>query len=151
MYDVQVELCRLGFLNNKYIDGFFNIETEKSIKKYQLKNSYTPNGILDDELINSIIGVRNLETIESGKYSRKIYQTAETKVNDKYIKNADAFFNDGKDSELRKGNTSIRIKYAEVGETIIQDVKYRSVGRQFNTSGEAIYEVYEFIARDILE
>ena len=86
----------------------------------------------------------------SGVYNRNLY-TEKTVINDDAVRNEDAFFNDTKNSQLRKGTVDIKIKYAQTGETIIKDVKYRSVGRQINASGEAIYEAYEFIAKDIIE
>ena len=150
VYKTQIELSKLGYLHPKFINGYFNLETEKAVKDYQLAHSMINDGVLTDKIYNRLVKTENAVVNNNGKYNRKLY-TVVSKASTDEVKNKDAFFNDSKDNELRKGNVNIKIKYAETGEVTIQDVKYRSVGRQMNTSGEAIYEVFEFIAKDIKE
>jgi peptidoglycan hydrolase-like protein with peptidoglycan-binding domain len=151
IFKAQVELSKLNLLNSKYINGYFNLETEKAIKEFQNKNNILSDGILDDKTYKKLVQKNIAKTnTNSGVYNRNLY-TEKTVINDDSVRNEDAFFNDTKNSQLRKGTVDIKIKYAQTGETIIKDVKYRSVGRQINASGEAIYEAYEFIAKDIIE
>lgn len=151
--NAQRGLSKEGYLNSKFVSGYFGLETESAIKAYQADNSYTVNGKIDTNVKNGLMKSEEVNNSLYGKYNRSLYSVSSNKstYNSNTIGPQDSFFNDAKDSELRKASVDIHIKYANNGTATIEDVSFRSIGRQFNSNGDAVCEIYEFIGRDLKE
>lgn len=151
--NTQRELSKAGYLNSKFIDGYFNLETESAIKSFQSDNYLTVNGKIDSNVKSGLLRNEEVENTSYGKYNRSLYTTSKVNPSDNSttIGPQDPFFNDNKENELRKASVDIHIKYANNGTATIEDVSFRSIGRQFNSNGDAVCEIYEFIGRDLKE
>lgn len=60
---IETELCKQGFLDNKYVDGWFDLYTERSVKNFQSANGMSPTGIVDKATWDKIFIAENVDTI----------------------------------------------------------------------------------------
>lgn len=152
--NVQSNLSKLGYLNSKFINGIYSLETEKAIKAFQRDKGLNVDGKLSEEVLRVMDTPKTTTNSNLGKYNRSLYVNQNSRSDssgDEEINEQEPFFNDKKENELRKGTINIKIKYAETGYTTIKDVSIRSIGRQINSTGDAVFEMYEFIGRDLIE
>lgn len=152
---MQSKLCKLGYLKSKFINGVYSLETEKAIKDLQRDKGFTVDGKISENILRVMDSPKISNNTSLGKYNRSLYVNENVRSDgsqgEETIDKQEPYFNDKKENELRKSTVNIKIKYAETGWTIIEDVSFRSINRRMDSSGEAIYEIYEFIGRDLLE
>lgn len=67
--------------------------------------------------------------------------------------NTDSFFNSNNADALRQNGIDIAIVYGadQIHTKTIKSVNFRSLGQQLDANGNPIYEMYEFIGKDLLE
>lgn len=149
--EYQMMLYKLGYLTKQSdIDGVEGPTTANAIRGFQSRNGYTPNGLMSNETytalkrlagdIDEIIDAVATPTIEE-------YDDAQWSEDTKH----DSFFT--KNEELRNDNIDITIEFGAEKKVkkVLKNVFFRSVGTEVSPEGEAIYEVIEFIARDLEE
>lgn len=105
--------------------------------------------IINDETLNALLNVsNNMSDIvyADGAESTSIDTTT---TGDPHY---DSFFSNNNLKETRKNQTDIKITVGNSTITkTIHNVYMRSVSTEFDTSGNPISEVYEFIAQDLTE
>lgn len=173
---IESELCKQGFLENNHVDGWFDLYTERAVKNYQVANGLSPTGIVtkhvwdllfkkdksdfaedksDNNDSNFNFGNKhgNKTSIGDGNF---ISKNAEDKIPDhKYDGSSKhtPYFNQFNTKQLRKTDLEMKIDFGANSplSKIIKHMYLRSTGIEVDASGNPIYEVYEFIAQDVIE
>lgn len=150
---LQVLLCQLGLLDNNDITGYFGLNTEKAFKVYQKMNGKVPNGKFDTSLFNFDDEEDNSDNDGKLLTPRLINNEVNERSVEQTNKDKLPFFNDNKEYVFRKGNIDVEIEYANSlrQNRKIEGIKIRSVSQMIDSTGEVIADVYDFIARDLIE
>jgi hypothetical protein len=109
----------------------------------------TPTGIVDDATLNALIACAN--NMSDIIYSETTSQIGNDTSDDEEP-HFDSFFATDNKKTGRKNQVDIKIILGDnsIVKTI-HNVYIRSVSTEFDTSGNPIAEVYEFIAQDLTE
>lgn len=129
---------------NVYDEG-----VETCVMEFQGKNGLEETGIINDVTLNALLNVSsNLsDIIYSENKEDIIYNPIET--NNPHF---DSFFSNNNTKETRKNNKDIVITLGNNTITkTIHNVYMRGVSTEYDTSGNPISEIYEFIAQDLTE
>lgn len=148
---LQKYLSVNNYLDRKNINGYFDLNTEKALKQYQISNNLISSGIYNSKEINTELVADNLNN--NGVYRMITNSKQSNKSETKPDKNHTTFFNDDKEYVFRKSNIDVIIEYAnsEKQKRKIEQIKIRSMSQVIDTSGEVIADVYQFLAKDIIE
>lgn len=169
---IQITLCKEGLLTINDVTGYYDIKTERAYKKYQKKNGKAATGVFNTEVLN-INNERELAIRDTnGLYAKNMARYNDidvpggnsstnsgsgielsSKTYDVSTKDREPFFNDKKSPIFRKGNLDIVINYSnsQKQKRVIEGVKIRSVSQLISSDGEVIADVYNFVARDLIE
>ena len=159
--NLQSELSKYGYLSPSCINGYYDLNTEKSFKAFQKKNDEVPNGIFD----TTGFSIEEISKVDNnGKLNRSNQDLepgggevglSDGSGNSSSLEEREMnpFFNDSKGYVFRKGEIDILIEYANSTKQRrkIEGVKIRSMSQIVDTNGEAIADVYNFVARDLIE
>ena len=127
----------------------FDLDLEQAIQEFQKRMGLSQTGVLDDTTWQSMLWYAN-------KYSDEVVD--DTEESEEYYDNIsnsphfNSFFHEDNLKTYRRNHQDIKIVLGNntVVKTI-KDVIMRSVSVEVDTSGNPIYEVYEFIAKDVIE
>lgn len=147
LYTIGKQLAALGHMASKYITCFYDANYYSAVKKFQKAHGFQVNGVLTDEVIGSIKEVyeaflQGNEAVENGAVTTTVA-----------AERTDTFFGAHRKELLRQNNNDIRIIIGEQKQHVklLKDVHLRSKSVNFDASGQAISETYEFIAKDLIE
>lgn len=159
--EIERALASKGFLKQEYIDGYCDLFTENAVKSWQRSIGATATGWVSESNWNALFGDydENKDTIdyddtEDSKYYKddNIYPGG---TPNKYSEQATErpFFNEQNGKQLRKANIDIQIKFGANNSMnrTLKNVYMRSIGQQIGANGEPIYDLYEFVARDLID
>lgn len=129
---------------------YYDTSLEEAVSEFQSTSmGISPNGKVDDTTLNALIACANnmSDIIYSDTASQTINDTSD-EGNSHY----DSFFTTDNKKTGRKNQVDIKIILGDnsIIKTI-HNVYMRSVSTEFDTSGNPIAEVYEFIAQDLTE
>lgn len=136
----------------------FDMGLEEAVCEFQkmsmdMDDSSTKLGIVDDLTLNCLINSASM--MGDLSYYENVAETDPEGSPDGSVEgnpHYDSFFNGGNTKTYRKNATNIRIVLGANGIVkTLHDVYMRSVGVEYDTSGNPICETYEFIARDMTE
>lgn len=148
--EVRVYLKRAGINIKNLVSTSYDLDMYNSIKEFQELVNLTPSGILNNNTLSSLIKYvdannSNNVTDDSGN-TQEVINTSDS--NPHY----NSFFNTDNYKLARKNGQNIKIVLGNNNNTkTIVDVFFRSQSVEYDTSGNPIAEIYEFIARDIKE
>lgn len=147
---IQCQLNYYGLLSSYDITSKYDLKTSNAVKELQRKHGLEVNGIVDekvwDKLFNSEQSIYEEKLFSS---SRKLTRDVEY---DDSLGNVNTFFTPENKDIFRRNNNDIIITYGpDHKQRILKNVIFNSKSQVISPSGEAIYDVYEFIARDIEE
>lgn len=145
---IQMILKSKGYLTKNDISGIWDITTERAIRQFQKDNNLNATGELDITTYNLIY--QGVSRTTTGLETSDLALRTRTKALEIGTNNIYGYFEE-EDFNKLKNKSSIVITYGKEKRKIIKDVIFRSVGQQIDASGEAIFDAYEFIARDIEE
>lgn len=149
---IQMQLCARGFLTNSDVDGWFGIKTENAVKEFQSKNNLTVSGIINEATWNALFNGSGSEPTDNTTNNNS---SNSERTNNKIIygsNNSQSFFNENNTELFRTNNNDITITYGNAYKyKVLKNVIFRSKTQQVNANGEPIADVYEFIARDLIE
>jgi peptidoglycan hydrolase-like protein with peptidoglycan-binding domain len=137
---------------NKYsYDDIYEYDAgmEQAVMDFQKAQGLTQTGIVNDETLNALINVSN--NMADIIYSEGIEDTTvDTTANAN--PHFDSFFSKDNLKDARRNQQDIKIVLGNSTITkTIHNVYIRSVSTEFDTSGNPISEIYEFIAQDLTE
>ena len=137
---------------NKYSYEDINVYdegVEQCVMEFQKKNGLKETGVIDDNTLNTLINVAN--NLSDIIYSEGIENiTPDTTITDN--PHFDSFFSKDNTKDTRKNNQDIIIILGNNSITkTIHNVYMRGVSTEYDTSGNPISEIYEFIAQDLTE
>ena len=162
--DMQFRLYKLGYLLSVNVDNSYGPLTIAALKKFQTDNGLPATGSTDTKTMAKLKQLttahysdpRNEMVEDDKKAGSPVASTTSVNTYDeRYEKSEDnlkgTFFN--KSDDFRKTNIPIRIEYGpnRTSKKTITNVYFRSLGQQLDGSGTPIYDVIEFIGRDIEE
>lgn len=145
------QVCEM--LNKCGIDinstNVYNDTVEKAVLEFQDKAAIPMTGILSNDTWKSMI---DFSEHMSNIVDNKEQLTEETSSEESDSPHYNSFFDSEKNKTHRKNHKDIVIQFGNKSITkTIKDVFMRSVTVEVDTSGNPIFEIYEFIARDIKE
>ena len=127
----------------------FDLDLEQAIQEFQKKMNLAQTGVLNDATWQTMLWYAD-------KYNDEIVSDESQLVQDygeaSLSPHFNSFFHEDNLKTYRRNHQDIKIILGN--NTIvktIKDVVMRSVSVEVDTSGNPIYEVYEFIAKDIIE
>lgn len=123
---------------------------ENAIMEYQRKKGLDPTGIFNDETCNALY--EDSQKIMKDSIDEENDDIDYDEDRDQIKPHYDQFFTKESGKQVRQAHKDITIEFGDgqISKTI-KDVIMRSVGVEIDTSGNPVSEVYEFIARDIIE
>lgn len=159
IYIIKQRLCALGYIK-KVEDNIFDFELEEAIKKFQLDNDMLSNGVIDDITYNRLFKSSRVHEVGSGgtvsggggsssSDKNDVVGKIENTTDYKPPKIADSYFSNEHDALFRKGNLEITIKYAGKNKKTLKNVTLYNKDQVIDSNGEPIYEVYQFVAKDL--
>lgn len=133
-----------GYGINEY-DGAM----EQAVMEFQeSQNIKKPLGVIDDNTLNKLLEVSGSSDIIYSEKEEDGYPEINVKGNPHY----DSFFSKNSSKDAKKNNKDIVITLGKDAVTkIIRNVYMRGVSVEYDTSGNPISEIYEFIAQDLTE
>jgi peptidoglycan hydrolase-like protein with peptidoglycan-binding domain len=152
--ELRILLDKAGMDMTRYNTGEdanrYDTGIEEAVSDFQRTSmGITPTGVVDDATLNALIACAN-------NMSDIIYSETTNLINndtsDEGTPHFDSFFATGNKKVGRKNQVDIKIILGDnsIVKTI-HNVYMRSVSTEFDTSGNPIAEVYEFIAQDLTE
>lgn len=152
--DLRKELDKAGIDMSKYNYNSdleeYDTGLEEAVSEFQkIYMGINPTGEVDDFTLNSILTcAQNMSDII---YSETV-GLIDNDTADDGMAHFDSFFNTENKKMTRKNKVDIKIVLGDnsVVKTI-HNVYMRSVSTEFDTSGNPISEIYEFIAQDLTE
>lgn len=154
LVDVCIMLRKLGLYEGNDITEY-NINLSESVMAFQSKYGIPPSGTLNDRTLRMLI--KQSELYISDNLGGDGYEDNNSNINsDSYSQYPGAhhgkFFDERNQKPFRQNRSDIKILFGDGTITkTIKDVHMRSSTVEVDASGNPIYEVYEFIARDIVE
>jgi len=150
--DIIKYLDKAGYpISSDHKDGLYDQAVENIVKKFQKDNGLTEDGITNQDLLDKIVEKANEnanDVIEEEAPIDEIKIEEDPEFNAHY----DSYFNTNASKVARLNHKDIKIVFGNSSITkTIKDVFMRSVSVEVDTSGNPISEVYEFIARDVIE
>lgn len=147
-------LDKAGIDMTKYNSGDdpnrYDTGVEEAVSDFQrISMGITPTGVVDDATLNALIAcANNMSDIVYSETANQINND----TNDEGAPHFDSFFTTDNKKLGRKNQVDIKIILGDnsIVKTI-HNVYMRSVSTEFDTSGNPIAEVYEFIAQDLTE
>lgn len=129
----------------------YDASVEKAVNEFQNKNGITPTGILNTDtwkvMVASAEKMPNAITIQEESPDEN-----DEGHNESDSPHYNSFFDDDKSKTHRRNRKDIVIQFGNKTITkTIKDVYMRNVTVEVDTSGNPIFEIYEFIGRDIKE
>ena len=135
--------------------------TEDAVKSWQRSINETPTGWVSESNWNTLFGNRddnsgtiNYDDTANSEYHKdgNIFTTGTPSTINKHVTEM-PFFNDQSAKQLRKSNIDIQISFGANNSMnrTLKNVFMRSVGQQIGANGEPIYDLYEFVARDLVD
>lgn len=146
---IQQALYKLGYLRQSEITGVLDLTTESALKKYQDDNGIVSDGTISNQTIIRLMKVQVTDDDLTPPVQTEPLQQPSFKEGEDARQ--PSFFNKAKD--FRKNNSKITIEYGpnKTQKKTITNCMFRSLGQEISPSGEPLYEVIEFIGRDIQE
>ena len=146
---IQMQLAIRSYLSNSDVDSWFGPNTEKAVKEFQKNNALQVTGEVDKATWEKLFSIDiESDDSENSTETDTQYDTDITYGSNNY----DSFFNENNNELFRKNNNDITITYGNGYKyKILKNVIFRSKTQQVNANGEPIADVYEFIARDLIE
>ena len=160
LIEVGKQLSVLGYMDPILISRYYTINYHYSVKKFQRANYLSANGILSETLQHTIYtryqehiakyGDEVDSSVSAGEHGNANAEPFASEEN-QYIE--ESFFSTKKDSTLRRNGYNIVVQIGDYDQYVkaITGVRLRSKTIQFDASGQAIAETYEFIAKDLKE
>lgn len=150
IYIVKQRLCALGYIK-KVNDYIFDIELEKAIKKFQADNNLEIDGVITESLLNYLFKeVKVSREVNLSKTSSIVARDKENDTSDYEVPTLeDSYFSDENSNLLKKSNLEITIKYAGANKKILKNVTLYNKDQVIDSNGEPIYDIYQFVARDL--
>ena len=144
IYKLNIKLYSLGFLQRQYVNDYYSKATEDAVKRYQKYSGFDSTGNVDNITLESLKVVPQITDnadIDNNVTNNKTFGN----------NNTNTFWNNDNDTVLRKNNNDITIKYGEGSKSkILKNVIFKSK-QQVITVDNNVEDVYEFIARDLIE
>ena len=129
----------------------YDAELSNKVKEFQSKNGLNDNGILDTTTLQTLIRESDKKS-KSDVIEEDEEETSNTDNSVSTNPHYNSFFNEDNYKTFRKNRKNIKIVLGNNSNTkTIIDVFFRSQTVEYDTSGNPISEVYEFIAKDIKE
>ena len=152
--ELRTLLDKSGMDMTNYNSGsnpnYYDTGVEEAVADFQkISMGITPTGIVDDNTLNALIAcANNMNDIVYSETTNQI--SSDTSDNDS--PHFDSFFTTNNKKIGRKNQVDIKIVLGDnsIVKTL-HNVYMRSVSTEFDTSGNPIAEVYEFIAQDFTE
>lgn len=152
--ELRILLDKAGMDMTQYNTGNdanrYDTGVEEAVSEFQrMSMGITPTGIVDDATLNALIACAN--NMSDIVYSETTSQIGNDTSDDE-APHFDSFFATDNNKTGRKNQVDIKIILGDnsIIKTI-HNVYMRSVSTEFDTSGNPIAEVYEFIAQDLTE
>ena len=142
-----IDMVKYSTAENPY---YYDTGIEEAVSEFQKeKMGISPTGIVDDATLNALIACAN--GMSDIVYSEDIDEFGSDSSDDD-SPHFDSFFATKNEKTGRKNQVDIKIILGDnsIVKTI-HNVYMRSVSVEFDTSGNPIAEVYEFIAQDLTE
>ena len=128
---------------------YFDEGMEQAVMEFQKENGLTETGIINDDTLNAMINVSN--NLSDIIYSEGVEDSEDTNIESGHP-HYDSFFSSNNLKDARKNNQDIVITLGNGTITkTIHNVFMRGVSTEYDTSGNPISEIYEFIAQDLTE
>ena len=144
-----LEQCGIDFDSSTHTNTCYDEAVAQAVKAFQVKTGMTETGILTDTVYKALLyyekRISDIVYDESGEI---VDQDTDLSTSPHY----NSFFRTDNFKQFRKNHQDIQIVFGDrsIIKTI-KDVHVRSVTVEVDTSGNPISEVYEFIARDVVE
>lgn len=157
-YQNDKKLSPTGQVDNNTFDMLVGNKTSFTNNQNIMLNAIKTTSI--PTASNVISDINNIESIKKTTASLTDYISNTAPVNPQIIipiadnnNNNDSFFNSNNTDLLRQDDIDISITYGtnQTHKKTIKSAKFRSIGQQIDANGNPIYEIYEFIAKDLLE
>lgn len=148
--EVRIYLKKAGININNLDSNQYDLSMYNAVKEFQENNNLTTNGILNNLTLTTLIKYVEINNSSNISYDSEDTSTevSDTDTNPHY----NSFFSNNNFKLGRKNRQNIKIVLGNDNNTkTIIDVFFRSQTIEYDTSGNPISEVYEFIARDIKE
>ncbi len=146
-----LDKCGIGIytqynLSDKY-KNCYGVIFQMAVIEFQEQQGLSASGIIDDATLAELLSNSGSDIVYTDTESSSDVEE-DTEINPHY----DSYFDENNTKVLRrnKQDISINIGNGAIIKTI-HDVYLRSVGLEVDTSGNPIYETYEFIAKDVTE
>lgn len=152
--ELRILLDKAGIDMTKYSSGtdinYYDTGIEEAVSEFQsISMGITPTGMVDDSTLNALIACAN--NMSDIIYSETTSQI-DIDTSDDGTPHFDSFFTADNTKTGRKNQVDIKIVLGDNSITkTIHNVYMRSVSTEFDTSGNPVAEVYEFIAQDLTE
>ena len=138
--------------------GAVNLAFDKIVKAYQAKNGMAQNGIVNEEFVKNlqddVINNYPPEVKENTSTADELYNDDDTETDEDkpYDPHYEPYFLNESEKLSRRNHKDIVISLGDNHiYKRIKDVYMRSVGIEVDTSGKPVTEVYQFVARDVVE
>jgi peptidoglycan hydrolase-like protein with peptidoglycan-binding domain len=131
-------------------DNYYDTGIEEAVSNFQKESmGIEPTGEVNDATLAALITTAN--NIDDIIYYDAV-ESIENNTSNEGSPHYDSFFTQGNLKTARRNNIDIKIILGDnsVVKTI-HNVYMRSVSTEFDTSGNPISEIYEFIAQDLTE
>lgn len=127
----------------------YDISVEKAVREFQKKAGLSETGVLNNDTWDAmLLASKQMSDIVIPDETVTEEEQEDTSNSPHY----QSFFDDDNSKTNRKNHKDIVIQFGNKSITkTIKDVFMRSVTVEVDTSGNPIFEIYEFIARDIKE
>lgn len=144
-----IEQCGVQFDSSNHDTGNYDEAVANAVKGFQVKVGLPETGILTDSVYQSMLYYeKRLSDIVYDESGEAVDKDTELSTSPHYT----SFFRTDNFKQFRKNHQDIKIVFGDRSITkTIKDVHIRSVTVEVDTSGNPISEVYEFIARDVVE
>ena len=144
-----VKLLRKSGISCPDLNGYDDV-AEEAVMRFQKANGLSVTGILDNETLTKLYekSGENPDTIASTSSATTSTGTASSETSPHF----DSWFDTDMEKNFRRNHKDIKITFGNnsVVKTL-KDVFMISQSVEVDTSGNTIYETYQFIARDVIE
>lgn len=137
--------------SNSYYDLDFCEKVQQFCIDHNLEN---PDGSVTDTVLSALIdaGKSVVDDTTKGEADDEPEKDDEGDGIDTDSEHYDSFFEESNERVFRKNKTNLIVSFGDgsIAHTIY-DIHMRSVGVEVDTSGNPIFETYEFIAKDVTD
>lgn len=150
MTEIVITLNKLGYKFPQPMPLMYNEDVENAVIQFQKDNGLKETGTINVETLKKMLNISEEKApdIIISENDEEIIDSEEETTNPHF----NSFFSDKNIKDIRKNNQDIIIALGN--NTIVKtihNVYMRGVSTEYDTSGNPISEIYEFIAQDITE